>query len=183
MATSHISLGIAETRGSTIASGKSSRIWAKQPMSLESVRAFLQAHAPDIELIETDDSSSTVELAAKVHGIESAQIAKTICLRVGDKTLLIVASGITRLDNRKVKDVLGGKGRMLDPKQVLTVTGHSVGGVCPFGLLSPLPVYCDISLRRFKEVVPAAGSGNAAFKIATERLVELTSAIWVDVCG
>ena len=106
-------------------------------MSLESVRAFLQANAPDIELIETDDSSSTVELAAKVHGIEPAQIAKTICLRVGDKTLLIVASGIARLDNRKVKDVLGGKGRMLDPEQVLTVTGHSVGGVCPFGLLSP----------------------------------------------
>lgn len=139
-------------------------------MGLESVRAFLQANAPDIELIETDDSSSTVELAAKVHGVEPAQIAKTICLRVGDKTLLIVASGIARLDNRKVKDVLGGKGRMLDPEQVLAVTGHSVGGVCPFGLLSPLPVYCDISLRRLKEVVPAAGSGNAALKIATERL-------------
>src|SRR5262249_12903517 len=101
-------------------------------MSLESVRAFLQANAPDIELIETDDSSSTVQLAAKVHGVEPPQIAKTICLKVGDKTLLIVASGIARLDNRKVKDVLGGKGRMLDPEQVLTVTGHSVGGVCPF---------------------------------------------------
>jgi prolyl-tRNA editing enzyme YbaK/EbsC (Cys-tRNA(Pro) deacylase) len=136
-------------------------------MSLDSVRAFLQVNAPDIELIETGDSSATVELAAKVHGVEPAQIAKTICLRVGDKTLLIVASGIARLDNRKVKDVLGGKGRMLDPEQVLAVTGHSVGGVCPFGLRSPLPVYCDISLRRFKEVVPAAGSGNAALKIAT----------------
>jgi prolyl-tRNA editing enzyme YbaK/EbsC (Cys-tRNA(Pro) deacylase) len=86
----------------------------------------------------------SVELAAKVHGVEPAQIAKTICLRVGDKTLLIVASGIARLDNRKVKDVPGGKGRMLDPEQVLAVTRHSVGGVCPFGLLSPLPVYCDI---------------------------------------
>ena len=70
-------------------------------MSLGSVRAFLQANAPDIELIETGDSSSTVELAAKVHGVEPAQIAKTICLRVGDKTLLIVASGIARLNNRK----------------------------------------------------------------------------------
>src|SRR5215831_18121382 len=136
----------------------SSRIRAKQPMSLESVRAFLQANAPDIKLIETDESSSTVELAAKVHGVEPAQIPKTICLRVGDKTLLIVASGIARLDNRKVKDVLGGKGRMLDPEQVLAVTGHPIGGICPFGLLSPLPVYCDISLRRFKEVMPAAGS-------------------------
>ena len=128
---------------------KSSRISGKQPVSLESVRAFLQANAPDIGLIETDDSSATVELAAKVHGVEPAQIAKTICLRVGDKTLLIVASGIARLDNRKVKDVLGGKGRMLDPEQVLAVTGHSVGGVCPFGLLSPLPAIfrCGASKR------------------------------------
>jgi len=71
---------------------------------------------------------------------------------------------------------------MLDREEVLAVTGHSTGGVCPFRLLSLLPVYCDISLRRFKEVVPAAGSGNAALRIATERLDELTSAIWVDVC-
>jgi prolyl-tRNA editing enzyme YbaK/EbsC (Cys-tRNA(Pro) deacylase) len=79
-------------------------------MSLESVRAFLQANAPDIELIETDDSSSTVEPAAKAHGIEPAQIAKTICLRGGYKTLLIVASGIARLDNRKVKRCAGREG-------------------------------------------------------------------------
>jgi prolyl-tRNA editing enzyme YbaK/EbsC (Cys-tRNA(Pro) deacylase) len=71
---------------------------------------------------------------------------------------------------------------MLDPQQVLAVTGHSVGGVCPFGLPSPLPVYSDVSLRQFKEVVPAAGATNAAFRIATERLAELTGAIWVDVC-
>src|SRR5262249_34181485 len=149
-------------------------------MSLESVRAFLQANAPDIKIIETDASSSTVELAAKAHHVEPAQIAKTICL--GAKTLLIVTSGVARLDNRKVKDVLGGKGRMLSAEQVLAITGHSVGGVCPFGLHSPLPTYCDISLKRFKEVVPAAGSANAALKIATNRLVELTSATWVDVC-
>ena len=92
------------------ATGQIQSNMGKQPMSLESVRAFLQANAPDIELIETDESSSTVELAAKVHGVEPAQIAKTICLRVGDRTLLIVASGIARLGNRKVKDVLGGKG-------------------------------------------------------------------------
>jgi prolyl-tRNA editing enzyme YbaK/EbsC (Cys-tRNA(Pro) deacylase) len=151
-------------------------------MSLESVRAFLQANAPDIEIVKTDDNSSTVQLAAKAHDVDPAQIAKTICLRVGGKTLLIVTSGIARLDNRKVKEVLGGKGQMLDPEQVLAVTGHAVGGVCPFGLLSPLPVYCDISLRGFKEVVPAAGSTNAALSVAPERLAGLTGAIWVDVC-
>ena len=151
-------------------------------MSLQSVRAFIQARAPDIEIIETDDSSSTVELAAKAHHVEPAQIAKTICLGVGEKTLLIVTSGTARLDNRKVKDVLGGKGRMLNAEQVLAATSHPVGGVCPFGLPSSLPVYCDISLRRFQEVVPAAGLTNAAVKIATDRLAELTNATWIDVC-
>jgi prolyl-tRNA editing enzyme YbaK/EbsC (Cys-tRNA(Pro) deacylase) len=151
-------------------------------MSLQSVRAFMQARAPDIEIIETDDSSSTVELAAKAHCVEPAQIAKTICLGVGERTLLIVTSGTARLDNRKVKDVFGGKGRMLDAEQVLAVTSHPVGGVCPFGLPSAMPIYCDISLRRFKEVVPAAGATNAAVRITAERLAELTNAIWVDVC-
>jgi prolyl-tRNA editing enzyme YbaK/EbsC (Cys-tRNA(Pro) deacylase) len=151
-------------------------------MSLDSVRAFFAAKAPDIAVIETEASSSTVELAAQAHGVEPAQIAKTICLRIGDRTLLVVASGTARLDNRKVKDVLGGKGRMLDAEQVLAATSHPVGGVCPFGLPAPLPVYCDVSLKRFAAVVPAAGSTNAAVKIATERLAALTGATWVDVC-
>ncbi|MBX4862156.1 YbaK/EbsC family protein [Rhizobium sophorae] len=151
-------------------------------MSLESVRAFLHAHAPDIEIIETAESSSTVALAAEAHGVEPAQIAKTICLRVGEQMMLVVAGGTARLDNRKFKDTFGAKGRMLDAEEVVTVTSHPVGGVCPFGLPSPLPIYCDISLKRFDEVVPAAGSTNSAVRIATGRLAELTGASWVDVC-
>lgn len=151
-------------------------------MSLESVRAFLHAHAPDIEIIETAESSSTVALAAEAHGVEPAQIAKTICLRVGEQMMLVVAGGTARLDNRKFKDTFGAKGRMLDAEEVVTVTSHPVGGVCPFGLPSPLPIYCDISLKRFDEVVPAAGSTNSAVRIATGRLAELIGARWVDVC-
>lgn len=151
-------------------------------MSLVSVRAFFRAKAPDIEIVETESSSSTVELAAKAHNVEPAQIAKTICLAVGERTVLIVTSGTARLDNRKLKDVFRGKGRMLDADQVLAATSHPVGGVCPFGLPGPLPVYCDISLRRFAEVVPAAGSTHAAVKIDTERLAALIGATWVDVC-
>ncbi|ANK87899.1 MULTISPECIES: YbaK/EbsC family protein [unclassified Rhizobium] len=151
-------------------------------MSLESVRAFLGTHAPDIEIIETAESSSTVTLAAEAHGVEPAQIAKTICLRVGEQMMLVVAGGTARLDNRKFKDTFGAKGRMLDAEEVVAVTSHPVGGVCPFGLPSPLPIYCDISLKRFDEVVPAAGSTNSAVRIATGRLAELTGASWVDVC-
>ena len=87
--------------------------------------------------------------------------------------MLVVTSGTARLDNRKIKDVLGGKPRMLGAEEVAELTGHPVGGVCPFGLATPLPIYCDVSLRAFDEVVPAAGSTNSALRIAPLRLAEL----------
>ena len=151
-------------------------------MSLESVRAFFAEHAPDIEVIVTEQSSATVDLAAQAHGVEPAQIAKTICLRVGEKPMLVVAKGTARLDNRKFKDSFGGKPRMLGADEVVALTSHPVGGVCPFGLPEPLPIYCDVSLRAFDEVVPAAGATNAAVRIAPERLASLTQAQWIDVC-
>jgi prolyl-tRNA editing enzyme YbaK/EbsC (Cys-tRNA(Pro) deacylase) len=95
---------------------------------------------------------------------------------------LIVTSGASRMDNRKVKALFGGKPKMLGLEEVAEITGHEVGGVCPFGLKSPLPVYCDISIKAFDIVVPAAGSTHSVVKIAPERLAELTLAEWVDVC-
>ena len=71
---------------------------------------------------------------------------------------------------------------MLPAEETLAVTGHPVGGVCPFGLAQSLPVYCDISLRTFDHVYPAAGSRNASVEITPERLAELVDARWVDVC-
>lgn len=151
-------------------------------MTVESVRAFLAQHAPDISVIELDASTATVEMAAQGHGVAPAQIAKTPSLRIKDRTLLIVTSGTARLNNRKIKDVLGGKPRMLSAEEVVAATGHPVGGVCPFGLAAPLPVYCDVSLKAFDEVVPAAGSINSALRISPTRLAQLVNAEWVDVC-
>lgn len=151
-------------------------------MSLDSVKAFFAEKAPDIQVIETEASSATVAEAAEAHGVDPAQIAKTICLRVGDEAMLLVAGGTARLDNRKAREVFGGKARMLGLDEVVELTGHPIGGVCPFGLKSPLPIYCDQSLRRFAEVLPAAGATNAAVRIGTERLAELVVARWVDVC-
>jgi prolyl-tRNA editing enzyme YbaK/EbsC (Cys-tRNA(Pro) deacylase) len=151
-------------------------------MSLESVRAFFAEKAPDIIVMESATSSATVALAAEAFGVEPARIAKTLSLRVGDRVILIVASGTARMDNRKVKAKFGGKPKMLSLDEVAEITGHEVGGVCPFGLKAPLPVYCDISLRAFDIVVPAAGSTHSALKITPSRLAELTSAEWIDVC-
>ena len=151
-------------------------------MSLESVRAFLAMRAPDITIVELDGSTATVALAAEGHGVAPAQIAKTLSLRVKDRNLLLVTSGIARLDNKKVKAAFGGKPRMLAPEEVAAITGHPVGGVCPFGLATPLPIYCDVSLKAFDEVVPAAGSTHSAVRIAPARMAVLTAAEWVDVC-
>ena len=151
-------------------------------MSLESVRAFFAEKAPDITVIESTQSSATVVLAAEAYGVEPARIAKTLSLRVGDRVMLIVAAGTSRMDNKKLKAAFGGKPKMLGLDEVADITGHEVGGVCPFGLKTPLPIYCDVSLQAFDEVVPAAGSTHSAVKIAPERMAELTSAEWVDVC-
>ena len=151
-------------------------------MSLESVRAFFAEHAPDIAVIITAESSATVPLAAAAHGVEPGQIAKTLSLRIGDEVVLVVTRGDARLDNKKAKAALGGKPRMLGQEEVEALTGHPVGGVCPFGLATPLKVYCDISLKAFDIVVPAAGSTHSALRIAPERMAELTRAEWVDTC-
>ncbi len=151
-------------------------------MSLDSVRAFFASHAPDVPVIVTEASSATVSLAAEAHKVLPEQIAKTLCLRAGEQILLIVTNGTARLDNRKFKDQFGAKARMLDAGQVLAATSHPVGGVCPFGLPQPLPVYCDVSLQAYDEVVPAAGSSNAAVRISPQRLADLTDASWINVC-
>jgi prolyl-tRNA editing enzyme YbaK/EbsC (Cys-tRNA(Pro) deacylase) len=151
-------------------------------MSVESVRAFFAAHAPDISVIESDKSSATVALAAEAFGVTPAEIAKTLSLRVGDKILLVVTCGTARLDNKKARAAFGGKPRMLNAEEALEATGHPVGGICPFGLKTPLQVYCDVSMKNFSVVVPAAGSVNSAVRISPTRMAELTNAEWVDVC-
>lgn len=151
-------------------------------MSLESVRAFFAEKAPDVTVIESDKSSATVALAAEAYGVEPARIAKTLSLRVSDRVVLIVAAGTARMDNKKMKAVFGAKPKMLGLDEVADITGHEVGGVCPFGLKTALPIYCDVSLKAFDEVVPAAGSINSAVRISPDRMAELVAGEWVDVC-
>jgi prolyl-tRNA editing enzyme YbaK/EbsC (Cys-tRNA(Pro) deacylase) len=152
-------------------------------MSLASVRSFLAAQAPDIEILIHDGSTATVAEAAAAHGVPPAAIAKTLSLAVGAEPFLLVTAGTARLDNKKAKAQFGGKVSMLGPEEVLRLTGHPVGGVCPFGLATSLPVYCDVSLKLFAEVVPAAGSTSSALRTTPARIAELSAAKWVDVCS
>ena len=150
-------------------------------MSAESVRAWIEEHAPDLPIIETELSTATVETAAKALGVEPARIAKTLAVRAGERTFLVVARGDARLDNQKSKAEFGARPRMLGAEETLELTSHAVGGVCPFGLASPLPVYLDVSLRQFDIVYPAGGSLNTSVRVTPERLFDLVGGRWVDV--
>jgi prolyl-tRNA editing enzyme YbaK/EbsC (Cys-tRNA(Pro) deacylase) len=155
---------------------------ANEPVSIQSVRTWLAEHAPEVELVEVEESTATVEAAAKALGVEPGRIAKTLAIRVRDTIFLLVTRGDARLDNGKCKAELGARPRMLGADETLAVTGHPVGGVCPFGLATPLPVYVDRSLQPFDIVYPAAGSLNASVKLTPGRMFDLVGSRWVDLC-
>ena len=151
-------------------------------MSLKSVQADLAERAPDLEVMVTEKTTETVLIAAGVHGCEPGQIAKTLCIRVKDEEFLLVTKGDARLDNQKSKAAFGGRPRMLGAEDVLRLTSHEVGGVCPFGLPAPMKIYLDESLKVYDELIPAGGSINASVRLPLSRLVELCGDVWVDAC-
>jgi prolyl-tRNA editing enzyme YbaK/EbsC (Cys-tRNA(Pro) deacylase) len=151
-------------------------------MSLDSVRAWLGLHAPDLPIIETRESTATVLEAAAALGVAPGQIAKTLALRIDGEIVVLVTRGDTRLDNQKTKAAFAARPRMLDPEATFVATGHRIGGVCPFGLATPLSVYCDLSLKAYDLVYPAAGSLNSSVRVAPDRLAQITGAKWTDIC-
>ena len=151
-------------------------------MSAETVRAWLAEHAPDLTIIEVETTTATVETAAIALNVEPGRIAKSLAVRAGEHLFLLVARGDARLDNRKTKDAFGTRPRMLGAEETLEVTGHPVGGVCPFALKTGLPVYLDVSLQAFDLVYPAGGSLNTSVEVPTERLFDLVGERWVDLC-
>lgn len=152
-------------------------------MSIERGRAYFRQFGMEDRVREFDVSSATVELAALALGVEGARIAKTLSFKKDDSCILILAAGDARIDNHKFKDKFHMKAKMLAPDEVLSLVGHPVGGVCPFGINDGIDVYLDESLKRFDTVFPAVGSGNSAIELDLEELYKYSNAIeWIDVC-
>ncbi|MCL2568419.1 MAG: YbaK/EbsC family protein [Oscillospiraceae bacterium] len=153
-------------------------------MSLETVKSFFQPHNMAHQILEFPVSSATVDLAAAAIGTIPAKIAKTLSFQQKeDGGFLIVTAGDAKIDNPKFRHYFQMKAKMLTPEEVLALTGHAVGGVCPFGINPHIPIYLDISLQRFQTVFPACGSGNSAIEIACDTMFTLANAeAWIDVC-
>jgi len=151
-------------------------------MSLQAVKVFFSEHnmADRIEVLEK--STATVEDAAKAHGVDPDQIAKTLSFKLEETAILVVVAGKSKIDNKKYKAQFSTKAKMLTPDEVLEETGHAIGGVCPFGLNKPLKVYLDLSLKKHLELIPAAGDQYSAIRLTLEELETYSNnTAWVDV--
>ena len=152
-------------------------------MSIEKVRAYFRTLGREQDILEFPVSSATVELAAQAVGVIPARIAKTLSFLVEDRCVLIVAAGDAKIDNPKYKAMFHTKAKMLTPQQAQEMTGHAVGGVCPFANPEGVQTYLDVSLRRFDTVFPAAGSSNSAVELTCDELAEYSHSLgWIDVC-
>lgn len=153
-------------------------------MSIASVRSYLEQFGIADRILEFPVSSATVELAAQAAGVIPARIAKSLSFKVNGKAILIVTAGDAKVDNRKFKDFFHTKATMLSPEEAVTLIGHAVGGVCPFGVKEDVDVYLDVSMRRFETVFPAAGSANSAIELTCDQLERCACNCrgWGDFC-
>ena len=152
-------------------------------MSLEKAKAYLAEKGYADHIIELEDSSATVQLAAQALGVEPGMIAKTMSFLIGEEAILILTEGTARVDNRKYKDTFHMKAKMIPFEEVEKWIGHAPGGVCPFGIKEGVKVYLDESLKQFDTVYPAAGNDHSAVKLTIAELEEVAGAVgWVDVC-
>ena len=152
-------------------------------MSIEKGRAYFRSLGIEDRVIEFTVSSATVELAAQALGVEGARIAKTLSFKTPEGCMLILAAGDARIDNHKFKDKFHMKAKMLSADEVLELVGHPVGGVCPFGIDPAIPVYLDVSMKRFRTVFPAVGSASSAIELDLDELYRYSDALeWIDVC-
>lgn len=152
-------------------------------MSIEKVQDYFRPLGREGDILEFPVSSATVELAAQAVGVIPARIAKTLSFQVEEGCVLIVTAGDAKIDNSKYKAMFHTKARMLTPEQAREMTGHAVGGVCPFGNPEGVRTYLDVSLRRFDTVFPAAGSSNSAIRLTCDELAEYSRSLgWIDVC-
>ena len=153
-------------------------------MAIEAVRDYMRQFHREQEILEFPASSATVELAAKAVGVIPDRIAKTLSFHGGNgRALLVVAAGDCKINNRKFKKTFNMKAKMLSPDEVQVLTGHEVGGVCPFANPEHVTTYLDVSMQRFPSVYPAAGSASSAIELTCEELFKYSQAKeWIDVC-
>lgn len=152
-------------------------------IAVADVQDYLAAEGLTV-LRAANPTKDSVSAAAAV-GCSVAEIAKSILLLVGNRPVLVVASGDVRVKSGLLKKATGWSGqvRLPAPDEVVRYTGYSPGAVSPFLLPRSLPVLFDRSLQRFATFYPAAGDDRSSVAITLEQLQRLCGGRLVEVCG
>lgn len=152
-------------------------------MSAEKVRTYLKEHGLEDRITVHDETIDTVEHAAMRIGCTEAEIAKTLSFLVDGNPVIVVMAGDTRVNSSKFKKQFREKPHMIPRDQVEEITGDKPGDVCPFAIPEGIPIWLDISMKRFSYVHPAGGDEFTSVKITPEELYKASGATgWCDVC-
>ena len=156
-------------------------------MGISQVKEYFGGLGIADRILEFKVSSATVDLAAQAVGTIPDRICKSLSFKDRDSggAIIVCASGLARIDNRKFKDKFEQKASMLTTEEVELFTGHPVGGVCPFALPEDqnVRVYIDKSLTKYETIFPACGATNSAIEMTPQELYDVAKAIeWIDVC-
>jgi prolyl-tRNA editing enzyme YbaK/EbsC (Cys-tRNA(Pro) deacylase) len=151
-------------------------------MALNEVKEYLKKYNADDRVVVLNESSATVSMAAHALHTTEERIAKTLSFKIDDKVILVVLAGDAKINNSKFKHFFHEKAHMLPFDEVESLTGHPVGGVCPFAVKPGVEVYLDESLKRFETVFPACGSPASAIEVTIKELEEFSNPVgWTDV--
>lgn len=154
-------------------------------LTTEDFRVALAAIAPDIKITLFENSTATSQLAADAIGCELGQIAKSLLFMVDEQPIMVIASGDSRIDDRKLAAMYGvnrKKVKFANAEQCIAITGYAPGGVPPLGYrTADLTIYLEESLKRYEVVYPAGGASNAIFRITLARLAQITGGTFADV--
>ncbi|MBB6020474.1 prolyl-tRNA editing enzyme YbaK/EbsC (Cys-tRNA(Pro) deacylase) [Paenibacillus sp. JGP012] len=128
------------------------------------------------KVIELPDSTRTAQEAADTIGCEVAHIAKSIIFRLknNDKPLLVIASGVNRINEKQINTHLNDSLGKADADFVREHTGFVIGGVPPLGHIESIITLIDEDLLQFREIWAAAGHPRAVFQLTPEELVQMT---------
>jgi len=152
--------------------------------SAQRVQDFLTTRGFAFEVKELPGSTRTSQEAADSIGCTVAQIAKSLVFR--DKStedpILVIASGVNRVDLKKIKKATGLKLGRADGNFVKENVGFAIGGIPPAGHLTPLKTLLDPDLKQYEVIWAAAGTPFAVFQLKPADLGPLTSGTWVEKC-
>ena len=152
-------------------------------MSSYKVIQYLKARGLEHTIEQHTGSIDTVEHAAQQIGCTEAEIAKTLSFIVDDKPVIVVMAGDARVNSSKFKCQFHTKPHMIPREQVVDLIGHEPGGVCPFAIKEGVPVWLDVSMKRFEIVHPAAGDDYTSARMTLGEIFDASNAEgWCDVC-